>query len=68
MTIVRGPIASPPVPALVVRSASSSDSSDHTGPGPVTSDRVCTIRTMSLSGDRSTVERYFGYRNGGWSS
>ena len=32
--IERCPIASPPVPAFVVRSASSSESSDHSRPGP----------------------------------
>ena len=44
---IRSPMAALPVPALVVRSASSSDNSDQTGPGPVVSERVCTIFTGS---------------------
>ncbi len=57
VTMIRSPIASPPVPAFVVRSASSAVSSASAGPGPVTSLNVCTMATGLISGDRFTVER-----------
>ena len=57
VTMIRSPIAGEPVPALVVRSASSSDNSARAIPGPVVSESVWTIRTISFAGDRFTVER-----------
>ena len=63
--MMRWPIASPPVPALRVRSASSGVTALTSAPGPVSSDSVSGTSTSGWRGARRIVERYASYRYGG---